>query len=116
MSTIADNDLKELKDLINSKFERVFEELTDMKIDIATIKTEVNAVNKRLDDTQQAINKRVDGVEARLNILISVMFTGLLGIIGDTPTLTYGTDVGFLPHDKSFLFQRVFLALQIRNP
>lgn len=88
MSTITDNDLKELKDLINSKFEKIDRKLEtisndiiELKIDVATIKTEVNAVNKRLDDTQLTINKRVDGVEARLNILISVMFTGLLGII-----------------------------------
>ncbi|WP_017294773.1 hypothetical protein [Geminocystis herdmanii] len=88
MSTITDNDLKELKDLINSKFEKIDRKLEtisndiiELKIDVATIKTEVNAVNKRLDDTQSNMNKRVDGVEARLNILISVMFIGLLGII-----------------------------------
>jgi peptidoglycan hydrolase CwlO-like protein len=88
MSTITDNDLKELKDLINSKFdtidrklEIISNDIIELKIDVATIKTEVNALNKRLDDTQSNMNKRVDGVEARLNILISVMFTGLLGII-----------------------------------
>ena len=85
MSTVTDNDLRELKDLINSKFEQVdrkfemvFEELTDIKIDVATIKTEVSGINKRLDDT----NKRIDNLEfTNRGIFISVIGGLLLAVI-----------------------------------
>ena len=52
MSTVTDNDLKELKDLINSKFEKVFEEFTTVKVEIATIKSDVNGLSKRLDNLE----------------------------------------------------------------
>ncbi|MBF2055858.1 MAG: hypothetical protein IGQ45_01275 [Cyanobacterium sp. T60_A2020_053] len=85
MSTLMDNDLKELKDLINSKFEqvdrkfeKVFEEFTSVKIEIATIKTEVNGLGKRLDDT----NKRIDNLEfTNRGILITVVSGLLLAVI-----------------------------------
>jgi len=45
MSTVTDNDLKELRDLINSKFEqidrkfeKVFEEFTDLLLGLAKIR------------------------------------------------------------------------------
>lgn len=74
MSTLTDNDLKELKDLINSKFEqvdrnfakidgkfeKVFEELTDIKVDIATLKEGQNSLNTRINETKDTLNKRLD--------------------------------------------------------
>jgi tetrahydromethanopterin S-methyltransferase subunit G len=85
MSTVTDNDLKELKDLINSKFEqvdrkfeKVFEELTDIKVDIATLKTDVNAVNKRLDSVDNRLNTITLGVFGTIGVLV----TGLLTFIG----------------------------------
>ena len=85
MTTVTDNDIKELKDLINSKFdqvdrklERVFENLTDIKIDIATLK-----------EGQKNLDKRLDSVETRLNTvtlgvfgIIGVLVTGLLTFVG----------------------------------
>lgn len=61
MSTVTDNDLKELRDLINSKFEQINEKidnryqlldnkLNDMRVDIATLKEGQNGINKRLDN------------------------------------------------------------------
>lgn len=63
MSALTDNDLKELKDLINSKFEQIKEKidsrfeqvetkLNDMRVDIATIKSDVNGLGKRLDNLE----------------------------------------------------------------
>jgi uncharacterized coiled-coil DUF342 family protein len=67
MSTVTDNDLKELKDLINSKFEQmdtkfnqVNDKLNDMRVEIATIKEGLNGVNKRLDDWKPIIAKTSD--------------------------------------------------------
>jgi predicted nucleic acid-binding Zn-ribbon protein len=85
MSTLTDNGLKELKDLINSKFqqvdrkfERVFDEFTTVKVEIATIKTEVSGINKRLDDT----NKSIDNLEfTNRGIFIRVIGGLLLAVI-----------------------------------
>jgi murein lipoprotein len=63
MSTVTDNDLKELKDLINSKFEQINEKidsrfeqvdnkLNDIRVDIATLKEGQNGINKRLDNIE----------------------------------------------------------------
>lgn len=89
MTTVTENDLNDLKDLISSKFdgidrkfEKVFEEFTDIKIDIATLKEETKAINKRLDTIENNLTKRIDGIDTRLNTLIAVTFTALLGIIG----------------------------------
>lgn len=77
MSTITENDLKEVKELITqvnnrmiTQNEQVNEKLNEMKVDIATLK-----------EGQNGINKRLDSIDTRLNTLIAVMFTGLLGII-----------------------------------
>jgi predicted nuclease with TOPRIM domain len=70
MSTITDNDLRELKDLINSKFEQVNDKLNDMRVDIATLKEGQNGINKRLDDT----NKRIDN----LDLLTRIIFGGVI--------------------------------------
>jgi ABC-type transporter Mla subunit MlaD len=71
MTTVTDNDIRELKDLINSKFdqvdrklEKVFENLTDIKIYIATLK-------KR----QKNLDKKLGGVETRLNTVTLGVFS-----------------------------------------
>jgi chromosome segregation ATPase len=57
-------------DSLDRKFDKLSEEFKDIKVDIATLKEGQNGMSKRLDNN-----------ETRLNILISVMFSGLLGII-----------------------------------
>ncbi|WP_373478377.1 hypothetical protein [Geminocystis sp.] len=70
MSTVTDNDLRELKDLINSKFEQVNEKidfrfeqvdsrftqvndkLNDMRVEIASIKGNQEGFSKRLDNLE----------------------------------------------------------------
>ncbi|BAQ62486.1 hypothetical protein GM3708_2892 [Geminocystis sp. NIES-3708] len=63
MTTITDNHLKELKDLINSKFEQVNEKidsrfeqvnnkLNDMRVEIASIKGNQEGFSKRLDNLE----------------------------------------------------------------
>ena len=59
MSTVTDNDLKDLKDLINSKFEQVETKLNDMRVDIATIKSDVNGLGKRLDNLEFTMLRRI---------------------------------------------------------
>ncbi|BAQ63233.1 hypothetical protein GM3708_3639 (plasmid) [Geminocystis sp. NIES-3708] len=82
MSTVTDNDLKELKDLINSKFEqvdrkfeRVFDELTTIKIDIATLKEGQNGLNKRLDSVETRLNTVTLGVFGIIGVLVTALLT-----------------------------------------
>ncbi len=52
MSTVTDNDLKELRDLINSKFDSISRDINEIKVDVATIKSDVNGLGKRLDNLE----------------------------------------------------------------
>ena len=52
MSTVTDNDLKELRDLINSKFDSISKDINEIKVDVATIKSDVNGLGKRLDNLE----------------------------------------------------------------
>jgi murein lipoprotein len=52
MSTLTDNDLRELKDLINSKFEVMSKDLTEIKVDLASIKSNQEGFGKRLDNLE----------------------------------------------------------------
>ena len=52
MSTVTGNDLRELKDLINSKFEQVNEKLNEIKIDITSLKESQAGLSKRLDNLE----------------------------------------------------------------
>lgn len=74
MSTITDNDLKELKDFINSKFDQVerkneqfdrkletlSQDMNSMRIEIATVKEGLNSVKTRLDDWKPLITKSAE--------------------------------------------------------
>lgn len=70
MSTIIETDLKEVLTQINTKLDNLAQDVNEMKVDIATLK-----------EGQSSINKRLDSVDTRLNTLIAVTFTALLGII-----------------------------------
>ncbi len=74
MSTITETDLKELKDLINNRFNEL-----DKKLDIHITKTDerLNAINNNLTD----LKKQTDKQDNRLWVLISAMFLALLGFV-----------------------------------
>jgi polyhydroxyalkanoate synthesis regulator phasin len=97
MSTITDNDLRELKDLINSKFEqvdrkfeqvnekidskfeKVFEEFTAVKVEIATIKSDVNGLGKRLDNLEFIARSMIIGILVTLvSAVIKFLYPNLL--------------------------------------
>ena len=93
MSTVTENDLKELKDLINSKFEqvdrnfekieskfeRVFEEFTAVKVEIATIKSDVNGLGKRLDNLEFIARSVIYGILVALLLgLAKILYPNLL--------------------------------------
>ena len=59
MATFTENDLKELKDFIlgqfkevNSKIDKLSEEVNNLRVDLANVKGELTGVNKRLDNLE----------------------------------------------------------------
>ncbi|MEA5532606.1 hypothetical protein [Crocosphaera sp. XPORK-15E] len=62
MSTVTDNDLRELKDLINNRFDDLSNELktVDKKIDIYIAKTDekLNSIKQNLDDLKKQSEKQ----------------------------------------------------------
>lgn len=71
MTTVTENDLKELKDLIlqlsnriNLQNEQVNQKLNDLKVEVAIVKEGLNGVNKRMDDWKPAITKATDKADA----------------------------------------------------
>jgi predicted nuclease with TOPRIM domain len=82
MSAVTENDLKELKELIIQKYEKIEDKLNDIRVEIATLKEGQNSINKRLDDLQSNLNKRIDNLDfiAR-TIIASVAVAFLVGLI-----------------------------------
>lgn len=79
MSTVTDNDLKELRDLINSKFDKVFEEFTAIKVEIATLKEGQNGLSKRLDNLEFITRSVIYGILVALLLgLAKILYPHLL--------------------------------------
>lgn len=69
MSTVTEDDLKELKTVIenqgteiNQKLDKLNGSVTDLRVDIATLKSEVSNNNKRLDNIDFIIRTIFVGV------------------------------------------------------
>ncbi|WP_373479403.1 hypothetical protein [Geminocystis sp.] len=79
MSTVTDNDLRELKDLINSKFEQVNDKLNDLKVEVAILKEGQNGINKTLDNLNFIARTVIGGVVlALLAGLGKILYPNLL--------------------------------------
>ena len=85
MSTFTENDLKELKNLINSKFEKVDHQFEKVNSQLNQINEKVNIINvdiASIKGKQEGFDKRLDNLEfTNRGILISVI-SGLLLAIG----------------------------------
>ncbi len=57
-------------DVLESKIDHLSNEINEVKVDVATLK-----------EGQTSLKETVKGIETRVNTLIAVAFTGLLGII-----------------------------------
>jgi hypothetical protein len=88
MTTVTESDIKELKDLINSRFDKLSENITDIKVKLAQIESKTDGLEKRVDD-----------INGRLNI----MTIGFLGIVGVLLTLHCLKASGFLVHRDCLL-------------
>jgi archaellum component FlaC len=92
MTTVTDSDLKELKEFLNGRFDKLEAQIQkidalDKKLDIHIAKTDERL--KGIDSKLTQLDKRIDSVDTRLNTfmigflsIIGIMVTGILGIIG----------------------------------
>lgn len=86
MSTVTENDLKELKDLItqlgdrqNQGFTQLNDKLNDMRVEIATLKEGLNGINKRLDNLDFIARTVIGGVVlALLAGLSKILYPNLM--------------------------------------
>lgn len=90
MSTVTENDLTELKDLINSKFEQINEKidsryqlldskLNDMRVEIASIKGNQEGFSKRLDNLDFLARTVIGGVVLALLVgLAKLLYPNLI--------------------------------------
>lgn len=78
MSTVTEADIKELKDLINNRFDKLSEDITDIKVKLAKIESKTDGLEKRVDD----LNGRLNIMTIGFLSIVGVLVTGILGIIG----------------------------------
>lgn len=81
MSAVTENDLRELKDLINSRFDNLSDEIKtiDKKMDVYIAKTDerLDSIKQNLDDLKKQSEKQ----DNRIWLLISGLFLTLLGAV-----------------------------------
>jgi predicted nuclease with TOPRIM domain len=77
MSTVTENDLKELKDLLNGRFDRLENKIQDMEIKLGKIEEKTAGLDKRLDD----LNSRFNIMTIGFLSIIGVLVTGVLTVI-----------------------------------
>ncbi len=94
MTTVTENDLQRLEELINNKFgtlnqkvdevkanqEKMKDDITQIKIDIATLKEGQNGINKRLDNLDFIARTIIASVAvALLAGLAKILYPNLMG-------------------------------------
>ncbi|MGI0479162.1 hypothetical protein ACN4EE_00065 [Geminocystis sp. CENA526] len=73
MNTVTENDLKDLKDMMNRVIiqnEQINSKVNNLTVEVAVIRESLNGVNKRFDDVNKRfddVNKRFDDVNKRLD-------------------------------------------------
>jgi predicted nuclease with TOPRIM domain len=72
----SDTDLKELKELVNSGFDRLEKRMQTLEMSQARLEEQVKAVGQRFG----GLEKRVDDINAQLNI-ITIGFLSILGVL-----------------------------------
>ncbi|MFM7577479.1 MAG: hypothetical protein ACKO5Q_11155 [Microcystaceae cyanobacterium] len=81
MPTVTENDLQELKDLINHRFDELDNNVQalDHRLSLYVTKTDerVEAIKENLAD----LKKQSDKQDNRLWVLISAMFMALIGLL-----------------------------------
>jgi murein lipoprotein len=87
MSTVTENDLQTLEDLISDlgktqkeEFTRLNEKINDMRVDIATLKEGQNGINKRLDNLDFIARTIIASVAITLLAgLAKILYPNLMG-------------------------------------
>ncbi|GBF79869.1 hypothetical protein [Aphanothece sacrum] len=86
MSITIEQDLKEVLTSINQKLDNLQKDVTDIKIEIATLQGEVRGNLKSLDEKVTTLDKRIEKIENsqknKICALIGILGTALLGTVG----------------------------------
>ncbi|MDJ0717867.1 MAG: hypothetical protein QNJ54_27210 [Prochloraceae cyanobacterium] len=103
MNTIPDTEIKEIKDLINSRFDQVVEGLKEVKEEVKQVKEDVkkleigqaknseklNGIVTRLDGFEKTVDGRFGNLETQVNkqdnrfwAFILLLGSSLVGILG----------------------------------
>jgi peptidoglycan hydrolase CwlO-like protein len=85
MTTVSETDLKELRDLIDNRFEQLNSKINklngkvdELKISVAKLETKVNGVEQHLTSIERRVNSQTNWFIG----LFSILVAGLLGILG----------------------------------
>ncbi|WP_342597389.1 hypothetical protein VKI21_02240 [Cyanobacterium aponinum UTEX 3222] len=74
MTTVTENDLREIKNLIiqlsertDNQYKQLNQKINDLTLDVAVMKETLVGVNKRFDDVNISVNKRFDDINISVN-------------------------------------------------
>jgi hypothetical protein len=78
MTAVTESDFKELKDLINNRFDKLSENITDIKVGLGKLESKAEGLEKRVDD----INGRLNIMTIGFLSIVGVLVTAILGMFG----------------------------------
>ncbi|MBF2057329.1 MAG: hypothetical protein IGQ45_08910 [Cyanobacterium sp. T60_A2020_053] len=67
MSTVTDNDLKELKDLLNSKFDKIDDKFEQINSKFDKIDDKFEQINSKFEQINEKIDNRYQLLDSKLN-------------------------------------------------
>ena len=109
MTTVSNTDIQQLSSLINNRFDRLQDDIVDLKVSVAKLEEKVVSIDRGLATTNERIteiktaledkidgtNKRVDDINGRLNIT-TIGFLSIVGVLV-TGVLTAVAKIAFFP-------------------
>ncbi len=67
MSVTIEVDLKEILGQINQKLDNLQKDVTDIKLGLSEVKSEVKRLDDRIDSLEKRIDQKIDGLEKNLD-------------------------------------------------
>ncbi|MCP2727504.1 coiled-coil domain-containing protein [Limnofasciculus baicalensis] len=67
MSVTIEVDLKEILGQINQKLDNLQKDVTDIKLGLSEVKSEVKRLDDRIDSLEKRLDQKIDGLEKNLD-------------------------------------------------
>lgn len=83
MATITETDIKELKDLINARFDKQSEEIRSLQIDVTEVKAKLSIIEpsiQKIPDLAEKVGE-LKNWRQLVFIVVTALFSGLMGWI-----------------------------------